>query len=316
MANDEANANENDNASAGHKLGQVVGDWFAEYVVYPLLTSVANQLNLYLNSMYRTRPARGDRLLWKDEEGNTVDYDFVMELDATETQMGIPVAFFECFWRRGSRHSKDKARDDSGKLLPMRQVYPTARFLGIVAAGNFTAPARQLITSREINLFYAPKEKVLQAFKSVGLEVDYPDKTREEDKQKLVRDYQANITDALKRIAADKLRELIGGPAITTYIDRVRAAMGALPQEIRFIARHDSAPRVFEKIADATAFLAKPDFDFSKPVETYVYQITYSDGKEFEREVSTLDRLRELHQQTDRLAQHMGRITRPQTAQS
>ena len=56
------------------------------------------------------------KIQWKDEDGNTVDFDFVLELDGTPDSVGVPVAFVECFWRRGSRHSKDKARDDSGKL--------------------------------------------------------------------------------------------------------------------------------------------------------------------------------------------------------
>ena len=114
-----------EHASAGHKLGQLVGDWFEQYFVLPLLQKVAAALKVYLDHRFRSRTARGDSLTWKDADGNEVDYDFVMELDGTEEALGIPVAFFECFWRRGSRHSKDKARDDSGKLLPMREVYPT-----------------------------------------------------------------------------------------------------------------------------------------------------------------------------------------------
>jgi len=128
-------------SSAGHKLGQLVGDWFEESFVLPLLTEVAAKLGLFLDNRFIKRPARGEKISWKDDDGNIVDYDFVLELGGNEEVVGIPVAFLECFWRRGSRHSKDKARDDSGKLIPMRSTYPTARFLGIVAAGHFTDPA-------------------------------------------------------------------------------------------------------------------------------------------------------------------------------
>ena len=93
----------------------------------PLLQKVAERLKLYLDCRFRKRKARtSDKIIWKDEDDNEVDYDFVMELDGTDETRGIPVAFFECFWRRGARHSKDKARDDSGKLMPMRDVHPTA----------------------------------------------------------------------------------------------------------------------------------------------------------------------------------------------
>jgi hypothetical protein len=304
MAANEANTN----ASAGHKLGQLIGDWFEECVVLPLLTNVAEGLRLYLDHRFRFRPARGEKILWSDEDGNSVDYDFVMELEGSDDAIGAPVAFLECFWRRGSRHSKDKARDDSGKLAPMSQVYPTARFLGIVAAGDFTRPARQLVLSRGIDLLYVPKEKVIAAFSVFGMQMDYPDKASEEQKRQLVQDFEHRLTNKARHAAADKLRALLGKPAITTYTDRVRAALGAIPQEIRFLGRHDSAPRVFESIPDATAFLREPDFDFATPTETYVYQITYSNGAEFERHVVSLADLRRLHEQTHRLASHMASL--------
>jgi hypothetical protein len=47
-------------ASAGHKLGQMVGDWLEQYFVYPLLQEVADKLRLYLDSRFRVRAARGD----------------------------------------------------------------------------------------------------------------------------------------------------------------------------------------------------------------------------------------------------------------
>lgn len=70
-----------------------------------------------------------------------------------------------------------------------------------------------------------------------------------------------------------------------------------------------SKPAVFETIADATAFLAAPSFDFSVPVENFIYEITYSDGTEFERPVTSVEELRVLHLQIERLARHIGTIS-------
>jgi hypothetical protein len=120
--------------------------------------------------------------------------------------------------------------------------------------------------------------------------------------------FEKRLTTTAKCKAADMLRTLLGKSAINTYLDRVRAALGATPQEIRFFARHDSAPRVFETIPEATYFLNEPDFDFANPTERYVYQITYSNGAEFERQVDSLDDLRRLHEQTDKLAAHMASL--------
>jgi hypothetical protein len=295
-----------EHASAGHKLGQLVGDWFEQYFVLPLLQSVAEQLRLYLDHRFQSRKARqGDKIIWKDVEGNEVDYDFVMELDGSDEKLGIPVAFFECFWRRGKRHSKDKARDDTGKLLPMRDVHPTARFLGIVAGGDFTAPARTLVQNRRIDLFYVPKAKIVSAFEKNGLQIDYPDRLPEAEKAKLADAFETGLTPTKKTETAATLRELIGEVSLDTYVDRVRAALGALPQEIRIIAQRESKPEVFETIAEATSFLQDPEFDFSTVVENFVYEITYTDGTEFERMLDTIDEVKALHREIERLAAHM-----------
>jgi hypothetical protein len=300
-------------SSAGHKLGQLVGDWYEEHFVLPLLQEVAARLRLDLDHRFRTRPARtGDKIIWKDEDGNGVDFDFVMELDGTDDERGIPIAFFECFWRRGTRHSRDKVRDDSGKLLPMRDTYPTARFLGILAGGDVTKPARLFLQTRDIGVFYVPKSKIVDAFGEHGLQMDYPDRLPEEQKAQLADAFQRALTPAIKRTAAATLRRLVGETSIRTYVDRVLAALGALPQELRFIAQHQSKRVVFESIPEATAFLREPSFDFSLIVENFIYEITYSDGTEFERQVATLDELRTLHAEIDRLSQHVAVIAAAQ----
>ncbi len=225
------------NASSGHKLGQLVGDWFEEHFVFPLLQTVAKELDLFVDSRFIERTIRAGKIIWNDIDGNAVDYDAVLELGGTKDKKGIPVAFIECFWRRGSRHSKDKARDDSGKLLPMKDTYPTARFLGIVSAGDFTNPARELVRTRGIDLFYIPKSKIVQAFNDCGLIMDYPDKLNEEEKSILVKNFECLFTTDKKIEVQQKLHELVGKTAINSYVGQVRATLSALPQEIRFVLR-------------------------------------------------------------------------------
>lgn len=298
-----------EHASAGHKLGQLVGDWFEEFFVLPLLQKAAQRLGLYLDHRFRARKGReGGKIIWRDVEENEVDYDFVMEIDGTDEQLGVPVAFFECFWRRGKRHSKDKARDDTGKLLPMREVYPTARFLGIIAGGDFTAPARTLVQNRQIDLFYVPKAKIISAFEKQGLAMDYPDRLPEPEKAKLADVFERGLTQKKKRNAAAALEGLVGEVSLDSYGDRVRAALGALPQEIRLIGQRQSKPEIFETIAQASAFLQKPTFNFSQFAENFIYEITYTDGTEFERTLGTISEVETLHREIERLAAHMGSL--------
>ncbi len=296
------------NASAGHKLGQLIGDWFEEYFVFPLLKDLAKSLKLYLDSRFINRDARGEKIQWKDADGNFVDYDFVLEIDGTNKRIGIPVAFIESFWRRGSRHSKDKARDDSGKLLPMLDTYPSARFLGIIAAGDFTKPARELVKSRGIELFYVPKEKLIKAFEINKLIIDYPDKTPESEKALIVKNFERQFTKSKKIEVCNELKRLIGAATINSFTQRVKAKLSALPQEIRFILRQDAYPIVFESVSDATNFLKNPAFKMTNPRESYVYQITFSDGSEFERSILDMSELKALHKTITILTTHMEKL--------
>ena len=84
----------------------------------------------------------------------------------------------------------------------------------------------------------------------------------------------------------------------------------ALPQELRFIMQRQSNPAVFESIPEATQFLKEPTFDFGSPTENFIYEITYSDGYEFERPVKSLKDLRKLHRDIERLAQHITSLTK------
>lgn len=303
-----SSTNSDARASSGHKLGQLIGDWFEQYFVLPLLSEVANELDLFLDHRFMQRSARGGKIIWEDVDENDVDYDFVLELNGTATQMGIPVGFIESFWRRGSRHSKDKARDDSGKLMPMRETYPTARFLGIVSAGDFTRPARELVINCEIDLFYIPKDKIVQAFEGNGLIMDYPDSADEDSKWQIASEFETNFSIQKKEDVVTSLIELMGKATVSSYTDRVRSKLSALPQEIRFILQHASKPIIFESLAEATKFLQTPTFTMDDPQKSYLYQITYSDGSEFERIAMSIDKLRELHGQIAALADHMNRL--------
>jgi len=300
----------NETTSAGHKLGQLIGDWFEAFFVLPLLTEVSAKLHLFLDNRFIERPVRGDKIVWADNEGNSVDYDFVLEVGGTSERLGIPVAFVECAWRRGARHSKDKARDDSGKLLPLRGTYPTARFLGMVVAGDFTEPARELVRSRGIDLFYVSKDKVVEAFARSGFAVDYPDDAPEPDKARLAAAFEKRFAHGKPSEVARNLIELLGEPAVTSYVDRVRGQLSALPQEIRLVLRHESTPLIFKTLDEVSAFLENPTFKMNTPRETYLYQVTYTDGSEFEETIFSIVRLKELHGELRALCQHMMNINR------
>ena len=198
-------------ASSGHGLGQLIGDWWEEYVALPVLAQAASELKLFVDNRFKKRSVRdGEKILWKDHLDNEVDYDFVFELNGTDAAIGIPVAFFECCWRRGGRHSRDKVRDDCGKLLPMREAYATTRALALLWSGDFTKPARQYALDRQVRIFYIPKSTVIEAFSAHNLTIDYSDKAPEEEKLKVKDAFVAAFHPDIAEKVAKSLRELTG----------------------------------------------------------------------------------------------------------
>lgn len=51
----------NNMASSGHRLGQVIGDWYEEYFALPLLTKIAKGLELFVDSRFKKRSCRRDK---------------------------------------------------------------------------------------------------------------------------------------------------------------------------------------------------------------------------------------------------------------
>ena len=298
-------------ASAGHKLGQIIGDWYEEYFALPLLTNIANRLTLFLDSRFSTRSCRGGKILWEDEDGNAVDYDFVMELEGSAGSLGTPVAFFETFWRRGFRHAKDKARDDIGKLIPMKSAYPTARVLCIVSAGDVTTPAREYVLSRGVELFYVPKSNIINAWKLHGVIIDYPDTSSELEKQLLVENVENAIhknKDILVNIA-DTLQKNVGRSQLIAFEKKIASKLGATPQEYKIAIRQSSDPFCFSSHKDVDNFLCRDIILPTLPHTHYSYEVIFGDGDTFFGESLTFDELKKRHFELKKLIIHMENIS-------
>jgi len=293
-------------SSSGHKLGQIVGDWFEEDVAIYLLSQVAKELNLFLDNRFRDRSCRGNKILWKDLDGNRVDYDFVLELNGSDEKQGIPVAFFETFWRRGARHSKDKARDDSGKLMPMRATYPTARVLGILAAGDFTQPAQELVQSRGIDLFYIPKNHICSAWLKSGIEIDYPDTASEQEKNRITNKAISLLTSELRKKLFKSLVETVGKPVLDSYVKRIIAGVAAIPIEFRIANVLLGDPVIFKNHKDAAIYLSSTtkQIDTASMARRLRYEAIYSDGSIFQRDDLNIKDALKLHEAVGLVATH------------
>lgn len=108
--------------SPSHKFGQLIGNYLESLVAVPLEV-FAQRFGLYMDFKDKVRPIRGKKMSWVDAKGNSHELDFVFEMGGSSETFGKPVAFIECAWRRYTKHSRNKAQEIQGALLPLAETY-------------------------------------------------------------------------------------------------------------------------------------------------------------------------------------------------
>lgn len=241
----------------GHKFGQALGHLLEEVVLSeilkPRLQEFASAKNYYLD-WQKKRPARkGKKVTWEDKYGNKHDLDFVIEAGGTGREIGKPIAFIEAAWRRYTKHSKNKAQEIQGALLPIIELHHlSAPFYGVVLAGAFTEPAIEQLKNNRFAVIYIPYEDVVKAFKGIGLDIAFDEDTADKHYvaatkklEKLTNEEKEKLRQALTKISkteTDKFMERLKA-SLERYVTRI----AILPL---FGARYE-----FESIDDALAKL-------------------------------------------------------------
>ena len=187
--------------SPSHKLGQIIGN-LLEAAFLPLLLKYCAKNNLYLDKA-GFRPARkGQKVSWTDKYGNSHDLDFVMEKNGTDNQTGQPVAFIESAWRRYTKHSRNKAQEIQGAVLPLAETYNDCHpFLGAILAGEWTSGALNQLTSHGFSVLYFDYRSILKAFSSEDVDTFFDEKTSSNEFLKKIK--------SLKNLSSEKRNRII-----------------------------------------------------------------------------------------------------------
>jgi len=167
--------------SPAHRFGQVIGE-LLEAVVRPQLESFCQAQGLYLDHQNKPRPARrGRKVSWEDPYGNIHDLDFVIERKGTDKSIGQPVGCIEVAWRRYTKHSRNKAQEIQGAILPLAEKYRWNNpFLGTVLAGVFTEGSLEQLRSMGFHVLYFPYETLVTAFQTEAIDVRFDEDTPDE----------------------------------------------------------------------------------------------------------------------------------------
>lgn len=265
--------------SPSHRFGQIIGE-VLESAIHPIIEGIAKEHKLYLD-VKRPRKARKgkSKVAWVDGKGNKHDLDYVLEAGGTEDAIGTPKAFIEIAWRRYTKHSRNKAQEIQGAIIPLMELYSNSHpFLGVVLAGVFTEGSLNQLRSHGFNVVYFPYESVIAAFASAGIDATFDEATPDAHLKRKVSQYGKLNASERDRIAAF-LRKRHKAD-LATFLAALRTTLSRTIQSVYVLPLHGIL-RTLGNVTEAIEFIE--EFDESLPCKSftrYEVGVRYSNGDE------------------------------------
>lgn len=218
------------------------------------LLSICNDRNLYLDVVGKSRKARkGKKVKWIDVYGSSHDLDFVIERNGTNEKLGVPAALIECAWRRYTKHSKNKAQEIQGAVLPIAEKYKHHKpFLGAVIAGAFTAPSIEQLNACGFETLHIEYRDIVEGFRILDIDISFEESTPD-DVAALKIDALQCLTEAQYKKAFIKIMEMN-----STKLERFKSALTAsLDRQVSriVIAPLYGVSSFFETVDDAIIYI-------------------------------------------------------------
>lgn len=267
--------------SPAHKFGQLIGNLLEE-LIRPSLDDFATSSRLYLDYQKKPRSTRkGKKVTWEDSYGNTHDLDYVFERDGTSEKTGTPVAFIEVAWRRYTKHSRNKAQEIQGAVLPLAEKYQWSNpFLGAVLAGVFTEGSLDQLRSHGFHILYFPYDNLIAAFATVGIDIQFDESTSDETFRQCVK-----TIESMPPMMTQKVKEHL----VAANQQELRSFMVSLEQRLaRMVEKVVIIPLYgrsdeFSTIEDALRFLNQYRIREELPeFRKYEILITFTNGDRVE----------------------------------
>jgi len=252
-----------------------------EAAVLPLLRQFAENHGLYLDQKGERPSRKGLKCTWTDSNGNAHDLDFVLERGGTPKKMGTPVAFIEVAWRRYTKHSRNKAQEIQGAIMPLAETYrQAAPFKGVILGGVFTLGALKQMRSLGFAVLYFPYEMIVGVFRRFGIDASSEENTPDAEFRKKVRAYQ--VLPGARRSALGQELVRSARQEVSRFIDALTGTVSRRIERVLVLPLHGALEEL-GTIDDAIAFIQGYDApDTRRPVQRYEIQIQYSNRDRIE----------------------------------
>jgi hypothetical protein len=267
--------------SPSHRFGQIIGN-LLEAVIEPFLTDFATRKSLYLDYQNNPRKARkGKKVTWEDPYGNVHDLDYVLERNGTDESTGTPVAFIEVAWRRYTKHSRNKAQEIQGAILPLAEKYQwSSPFLGAVLAGVFTEGSLSQLRSLGFNILYFPYDTLVAAFAQEGIHIAFDETTPDADFHRCVETIESATESKVERIKDQLIR--VNQRQLDEFMSSLSQRLERMIEKVVVIPLYGRSSE-FGTIADAIKFLDQHRiYEGSGEFRRYEVLVTFTNGDRVE----------------------------------
>lgn len=281
-------------ASPSHELGELIGNFFEDVMKSPIRT-LCNKYQVYFDSI-ELRPARNSKkVTWTDINGSRHDLDYVIERNGTPNKIGEPIGFIELAWRRYTKHSKNKAQEIAGAVIPIAQKYHEfAPFLGAILSGVFTDSSIKQLKAQGFHVLYIPFEKVVASFKRNGINIFYDESTQEKTFTEIVKKLKSCDSERYQKIKMDFIET--NGDAIKEFMDSFEHSLRRRIKSVFILPLHGSGT-IFDDLLKAIDYVS--DYGTmaeDMPLDRIVIRIDFNDSSciqcEFKEKEMALDFLK------------------------
>ena len=266
--------------SPSHKFGQIIGN-LLESVIEPFLSEFAKEKHLYLDHQKNPRKARkGKKVTWEDPYGNVHDLDYVLEMDGTDRMTGTPVAFIEVAWRRYTKHSRNKAQEIQGAILPLAEKFQWSNpFLGAVLSGVFTEGSLEQLRSLGFHILYVPYDTLVAAFAEEAIDIAFDETTPDAAFQRCVK--KIELASRLKIERIKNHLEAANQEQLDTFMASLGQRLDRMVEKVIIIPLYGKSNK-FTTIDDAIRFLDQHRNEGCGDFRKYEVLIIFSNGDRVE----------------------------------
>lgn len=276
--------------SPSHRFGQIIGDLLEE-IIAPQLAQFCNERGLFLDKKGERKGVRkGKKVSWIDKYGNSHELDFVIEKGGTPYQRGRPLAFIETAWRRYTKHSRNKAQEIQGAILPIAEKYDWDKpFLGVILAGFFTNGSLTQMKTSGFDVALFPYESIVNAFASVQINVSFDEQTPDAEFQRMIRQIEALMPaqrESLKNHLVAQNQQLLA-----QFFMKLQTTLDRQIERIILIPLHGHTNE-FKTVEDALRFVQtyQENSNGSGPFSRYEVIVRYSNDDKVEASFTTKER--------------------------